>query len=323
MQQTYPYRNWPLYNQAMTREKFIVFKLISDAVNFMQIPYCYKGNGRPHLDNADMLKACVYKVFCNSSSRRSIPELQIAKALGYLNNVPAFNMMTLYMRRNYMTPYFEQLYKVLAMPMISVENNFAADSTGFSTFAKKRWFDVRLDQVAKREYVKLHIMSGVATKIITSAIVTKGHANDAPFFEQLTKETAEKFKMRQVAADAGYLSKRNCAVAEEVGAMPFILPKSNTKMFRIGHGRDAMAWRNMIRLFRSNDPYFMEQYHKRSNVESAFSMMKRKFMPFIRAKNFVGQKNELLAKVACHNASILCNAIFALNLDIDFEGNSN
>src|SRR3989338_1309628 len=195
-----PSRNWSIYNQAMTKEKFIAFKLISDAVDFMQIPFCYKGNGRPHLDHSDMLKACIYKVFCNASSRRSIPELHVAKALGYLNHVPSFNMMTYYTRQENMSPYFERLYKILAMPMIDIENNFAADSTGFSTFAKRRWCEAKLDEVARRQYVKLHIMSGVLTKVVTSARVTKGYANDSPFFEQLTKETAERFLLKQIVA---------------------------------------------------------------------------------------------------------------------------
>ena len=44
--------------------------------------------------------------------------------------------------------------------------------------------------------------------------------------------------------------------------------------------------------------------HRRSNVESTFSAMKRKFGEIIRSKTPVAQRNELLLKVLCHN--IVC-----------------
>ncbi len=48
-------------------------------------------------------------------------------------------------------------------------------------------------------------------------------------------------------------------------------------------------------------------------------MMKRKFLPFVRSKTDVSQFNEILAKVCCHNASVLCNAIYELNVNADFN----
>jgi len=42
-------------------------------------------------------------------------------------------------------------------------------------------------------------------------------------------------------------------------------------------------------------------YHKRSNIESTFSAMKRKFGDCIRSKTATAQKNEALLKVLCHN----------------------
>ena len=58
--------------------------------------------------------------------------------------------------------------------------------------------------------------------------------------------------------------------------------------------------------------------NQRSNVESTFSMMKRKFLPYVRSKSDKAQFNEMLCKVVCHNANVLCTAMFELNLDIRF-----
>lgn len=49
---------------------------------------------------------------------------------------------------------------------------------------------------------------------------------------------------------------------------------------------------------------FLTHYHRRSNVESTFSAMKRKFGDIIRSKTPIAQRNELLLKVLCHN--IVC-----------------
>jgi hypothetical protein len=46
---------------------------------------------------------------------------------------------------------------------------------------------------------------------------------------------------------------------------------------------------------------FLEHYHKRSNVESVFYMVKGKFGDSVRSKSDVGQVNEVLCKVLCHN----------------------
>lgn len=49
----------------------------------------------------------------------------------------------------------------------------------------------------------------------------------------------------------------------------------------------------------------MEHYHMRSNVESAFSMLKDKFGDSVRSKSDTGQINEALCKVLCHNICVL------------------
>jgi transposase len=49
---------------------------------------------------------------------------------------------------------------------------------------------------------------------------------------------------------------------------------------------------------------FLRAYHQRSNVESTFSAIKRKFGDFVRSKTPAAQVNELLLKFIAHN--IVC-----------------
>lgn len=70
---------------------------------------------------------------------------------------------------------------------------------------------------------------------------------------------------------------------------------------------------------------FMQHYHKRSNVESTFSMIKAKFGGFVRSKLPVAQTNEVLCKILCHNICCLIQSSYELGTDTTFwsDGNGN
>ena len=59
-------------------------------------------------------------------------------------------------------------------------------------------------------------------------------------------------------------------------------------------------------------------YHKRSNVESTFSMIKRKFGDSLRRKTDTAQVNETLAKVLCHNLVVLIHEMYELGIEPTF-----
>jgi transposase len=63
---------------------------------------------------------------------------------------------------------------------------------------------------------------------------------------------------------------------------------------------------------------FLAHYHKRSNVESTFSAIKRKFGGAVRSKNWTAQVNEILCKALCHNLSCLVHAMHELGLEVPF-----
>jgi hypothetical protein len=53
---------------------------------------------------------------------------------------------------------------------------------------------------------------------------------------------------------------------------------------------------------------FLKHYHQRSNVESVFSAIKRKFGDNVRSRSDTAKVNEALAKLVCHN---LCCVILS------------
>lgn len=81
-------------------------------------------------------------------------------------------------------------------------------------------------------------------------------------------------------------------------------------------------WRKLYHYFMFNRDEFLTHYHKRSNVETAFSMIKGKFGDSVRAKTETGQINELLCKVLCHNLCVLVQAIYELKVEPVFWADS-
>lgn len=316
--QTTTDRNWSMYNMAQTSEKLLFMRILNDAVNSMDIKYAYKGNGRPSIGIEDMIKCCCIKVFNGFSQRRTIPDLTMARGLNYIMDVPHFNSISNYFAMEEMTSHLERLYKVLAMPFVTLEDYFAIDSTGFGRY-NTSWLRIRADRKKWRSFNKLHIITGVRTNIVTSAKITEANEHDSTQFSHLLRDTCKYFRVKEISADKGYLAVYNVNEAKKMGAVPYIMPKKNTKLYSKKRWVDGEAWDRMVTMWRHNEEEFRRHYHRRSNVESTFSAMKRKFLPYVRSKKPIAQKNEILAKVCCHNASVLVNGIFELGMRAEFK----
>ena len=68
--------------------------------------------------------------------------------------------------------------------------------------------------------------------------------------------------------------------------------------------------------FRRDD--FLQHYHKRSNVESTFGMMKRRFGGGLRSKTDVAMVNETLCKIRLSNLVVLIHETHELGIDSVF-----
>ena len=309
---TYP-QNWPAYNAAQSEEKTRFGILLADLCQGIQQPI-HEGRGRPTLPLADMLFASAYKIYTGFSSRRFTSDLRDAKADGLVASTPHFNSVTNYLADPNMTPLLKHLVSMSSLPLKAVETEFAIDSSGFTTSRFVRWFNKKYGrEIDNREWVKAHLVCGVSTHIVTSVDISGWEANDTTYFAPLVEETARNFQMAEISADKAYLSHKNVAIAEAVNAVPFIPFKSNT----VPTVEDS-AWGRMYHYFMLNRNQFLTHYHKRSNVETVFSMIKGKFGDAVRSKRDVGMVNEVLAKVLCHNVCVLIQAIHELGVEPNF-----
>src|SRR5262249_15999278 len=149
------------------------------------------------------------------------------------------------------------------------------------------------------DWVKVHIMVGVKTNVVTAVEIHDKLAQDSPQLPALLSATAKTFKVAEVSGDKAYGSLRNYDAIESVGAMPYI-------PFQTIHTRSGGGlWGKMFHYFHLHRDDFDRHYHKRSNVESTFSAIKRKFGDFVRSKTDTAMVNEALAKILCHNITVL------------------
>lgn len=75
----------------------------------------------------------------------------------------------------------------------------------------------------------------------------------------------------------------------------------------------------MYHYFMYKHEEFLEHYHKRSNSETIFHMIKTKFGDDIKSKKETAQINELLVKVLCHNVCCVIQEINELGVKAEFS----
>jgi transposase len=190
------------------------------------------------------------------------------------------------------------------MPLKALETDFAVDSTGFGTQNFYRHFSAKYgrDQV-RREFIQLHAMIGVRTNVVTAAEAMPGPSSDTAMLPPLLAETRAHFNVEQVAADKAYCTKVNLELLDGLGVKAIIPFKKNSTAVSKNSRSEVSA--RLFHFFSLHRDEFLAAYHTRSNVESTFSAMKRKFGDTIRSKSPVAQINEALLKVLCHNLCCL------------------
>jgi Transposase DDE domain/SWIM zinc finger len=220
-------QNWPVYNLAQTNEKAKLQGLLADLCT--GIPEPPQAMGRPRIPLRDAAFACAFKVYSTFSGRRSSCDMSDAFAKGHLTRPVHYNSISRYMESPDLTPIFRRLIAESALPLKTVESDFAIDSTGFSTNRFARWFDHKYGRpMQEAQWVKCHAATGVKTNVITAVELGIGADNDSPQFIPLLNETAKRFTVKEVSADAAYASYANMDAATQIGAVPFIAFPSST-----------------------------------------------------------------------------------------------
>lgn len=310
-------QDWPAYNAAQTNEGDHFLVLLRELCDTIEEPP-YDGSGRPRLLLSDMVYAMGLKVYSQLSGRRATSFIRDAYKKGFLAKTPHFNTVLRYMEDPEITDLLRGLIQQSALPLVSVEQDFAVDSSGFSTVYYHRWFNHKWGrEIKESKWIKTHICTGVKTNIITDAVATEKIGHDTPYLKPFIENTAKHFVIREVSGDKAYLSKGNLRAVEALGGMAFIPFKKNSVAKTANHKRDAL-WSQMFYYFNYCRDEFLSHYHKRSNVETTFSMIKAKFGSDVKGKNESAQCNEVMVKILVHNIVVLIHEMYALGIAVNF-----
>lgn len=302
-------QDWTAYNLAQTREKAHLQELLYALCQIVEEPVQTKG--RPRLPLSEVIFSAVFKVYSTISGRRFMSDLAYAQSRGYITKTPHFNSIYNYFEFNWLTPYLHDLIHLSAQPLKAIEEHLIVDSSGFRTGGFVNWFNTRYGkEQTNHDWLKLHLICGALTNIVVRVEPSDRHANDSPFFKTLVNAAAQSgFNFKEISADKAYSSRPNLRLVEKHGGTPYIIFKDNAR----GDSK-CDTWNRMFHYYSLHRDEFMEHYHKRSNVEATFSMIKRKFGETLRSRSDEGRINEALCKVLCHNLCCVIQSMYEFNI---------
>ena len=168
-------RDWSAYNESQTQEKALFTLLLHGLCE--SLPALPQEAGRPRLrlSGPDMVFAATYKSCIRLfSGRRFMTDLREACASGYISRAAApstASSTTLSFPNS--TPILHELITESALPLKTIETDFAIDSSGFTTSVFcGLWRSEKYGKDKQKivhNWLKAHVMSGVRTNVVTSS----------------------------------------------------------------------------------------------------------------------------------------------------------
>lgn len=309
------HRDWSNYNLGQMKEGEMFDVLLKELSETVCNPI--QTRGRKSIEYSDKIFCAVKKVATMKSLRRNQSTFNEAESDGMIEKSLHYNTLSYFFTDARATPVLHELVRLSASPLASIENTFSIDSSGFRTTQFNSWTDEKYGERREHKWLKCHIASGNLTNIISDVIITEQDgegSGDVNNFANLLEGTAGRFTVKEICADAAYVSRENFAKAEEIDAEPFIYFKKNTN----AKAKGCPAWTTAFIKFMTNHEEWMKHYNKRNNVESTFGAFKAKFGEVIKAKDSVAQVNELLCKVLAYNITVLVSAMYAHDVEVKF-----
>ncbi|MBU1196976.1 transposase [Candidatus Micrarchaeota archaeon] len=310
---------WKAYDAAQTQEIKLFDELLKDLVQGIDEPA--QAFGRPRLSLRETAFCSIQKVYSQLSCRRAVSLFGNAVERQQITHKPHFSATSRLLNRPEITPILHELIRVTAAPLIGVETDFAVDSSGFRTTCFGAYAEQKYALNRDHKFIKAHAIVGVKTNIITGVEVLEGNSADCPQLPVLVEKTANGgFTVKELSADKAYNSADNYNAVAAIGGQAYIPFKENAT--GQSHGLKYRLWRKAFHYFQLNSQEFYEHYHKRSNIETTFGAVKKKFGDTLKSKNPKAQENELLCKLIAYNITVLIHEMHELGIKPDFSSQS-
>ncbi len=180
----------------------------------------------------------------------------------------------------------------------------AIDSTGLESGHISPYFVRRRSRVPElwqtthyTRFPKLAVIGDCKTHLILGAVTTRGPSVDVNRFRQLFEHVASYTKLKTILADAGYDSEGNHQCARDEYNVESIIPA------KLGRPTTKKSSKKYRRLMQTHFP--KKKFGQRWQVETIFSMCKRRFGFVVHARSYWAQNREMLLMVLTHNIGII------------------
>jgi transposase len=207
----------------------------------------------------------------------------------------------------------DEVFELTQLPIRDLEQEFGPDASGLATSNKQNYENDRQKNQTQQGYDKVLVMVGLKYKLFAAFKYADSPVdNESPYFEELLAKTAKRYaRVGLVAGDAAYLSRHNCNLVAALGGVARFYPKKGTTLRQKG----SPAWRKMLEELTADPQKWLEDYHKRSNVEGSFSILKRDNPLALRKKLAERREQEAFGRACNQNLKRLCYLNYTENID--------
>lgn len=161
----------------------------------------------------------------------------------------------------------------------------AIDATGYSSNHASRYYVLRIGKdYSRRKHIKSSVTVDTGNQVIISQKARLGPRNDCLDSGKLLINTGKLVRVKRVVADKGYDSEENHRLVRELLNGIAIIPLRGQKPGLKMRGRYR---RKSVRVFDE------KIYHRRSLVETVFSVIKRLFGSWVKSRLLVNQIKEI------------------------------
>ena len=130
-------QDWPAYNAAQTHEKDRFQELLAELCRGITEPPGNPKGGQTPLRYADRVFSAAFKVYSTVSCRRFSCDLKDAHDRGHFSRLPHYNSVLRYLEDPDMTDLLRARIVESARPLAAAEEDFAADSSGFTPRSRR------------------------------------------------------------------------------------------------------------------------------------------------------------------------------------------
>jgi len=311
--------DWTNYDLAQTSEindmLLLIRDIVTQAANNLDLPDPLERRdpGRPKHNPTNGAKMVLMAQYFGLSNRAAQGYMILFKEKLDLTTTYSYKTIERAYSDMEVRALLEEVFELTHVPIRDLEHEFGPDGTGLSTSSKQNYEVDRAKDQTGKGYEKIVVMVGLKYKLISSfKYAAKPTDHESPYFESLLRETAKRYgRVGLVAGDAAFLSRRNCDLVVSMGGVARFYPKKGSTLRQKG----SFAWRRMLEDLVADPQKWLEEYHRRSNVEGCFSTLKRDNPLPLRKELDERRQQEAFTRACNLNLKRLCYLNYLENIN--------